>query len=713
MKTSETAHVNLRESTLALPLLMERTGGIRLLTPSKPDHAVRGAQRSPGTTAALRALGMIYLALLTLTCTATAQQPAFRPPDSDFGDAPAPYPTLLTANGARHLVLSGFWMGNTADAESNGQPNASASGDDLNPQTGVDDEDGVVFLTLPLRAGTTGQVQVSVSLAGLLDLGKLDAWVDFNGDGDWADPGEQIFTSQNVVAGVNVLNFSVPNGVKSGPSFARFRLSIDGGLSYDGPGDIGEVEDHSVRITGNGRDPCDKTTNGTDFWLAFPGNAFPDDTLPQTLTLCIVGPAGTSGVIDLPGLSKTQNFQIPASGSISTSVPHAMVIESNDTVEPKGVHITTDQEVAVYGENRIDFTTDAFLGLPSDCLGKEYLVLGYGNVWDGFPILNGSEFAIVAIQDETEVTITPSVATGSRAAGVAYQITLNEGDTYQLRNEENGAADLSGTVITSNQRVGVFAGHKCANINGKDAFFCDHVVEHLLPVKAWGTRYVAGPLVTRSGGDTIRVIAATDKTAVVITDKDGTTNVMLDRGEVHEQLVQGGAVVSSVKRVLVAQYSNSAIFDGVDKSDPFMTMLQPENSYLNSYTICSPLTAAYINPPPSGFEINMVNIVTPNASVGTILVDGFVMPAMFYKQIGSTGFSYAQRPLTEGVHTIAGPNPFGITAYGFSEYDSYGYPGSMGFTGPFPPEIICPPEVTITLEDGCEVDLPDLRSQVQ
>jgi hypothetical protein len=160
--------------------------------------------------------------------------------DLDFGDAPdLPYPTLLASNGARHVIVPGFFLGASVDAEPDGQPDATATGDDLD---GNDDEDGVVF-TSPLTVGSLATVDVTASASGL-----LDAWMDFNADGDWADPGEQIFGSQALVAGLNSLSFGVPGGATLGQTFARFRFSTMGGLPYEGPALNGEVEDYRVEI---------------------------------------------------------------------------------------------------------------------------------------------------------------------------------------------------------------------------------------------------------------------------------------------------------------------------------------------------------------------------------------------------------------------------------------------------------------------------------
>ncbi|MCA9247772.1 MAG: right-handed parallel beta-helix repeat-containing protein [Planctomycetales bacterium] len=160
----------------------------------------------------------------------------------DFGDAPDPlYPTLAASNGAFH-VLGGPNLGATVDADDDGQPTANADGDDTDLDG--DDEDGVQFLT-PVAPGWIARVRVTASAAGL-----LNAWVDFNGDGSWAEVGDQIFIDQPISAGNQVLTFNVPPGATpSIPTFSRFRLDSSGGLSFTGGAANGEVEDHVLTIS--------------------------------------------------------------------------------------------------------------------------------------------------------------------------------------------------------------------------------------------------------------------------------------------------------------------------------------------------------------------------------------------------------------------------------------------------------------------------------
>jgi hypothetical protein len=170
------------------------------------------------------------------------------PSGSDWGDAPdAPYPTWNASLGAAHTILAGVMLGATVDAETNGIPTAAADGDDT---TGIDDEDGVTFAS-EIVAGTNATVEVVAGVSG----GYLDAWIDFNADGDWIDAGEQIVTATLLSAGLNTLSISVPQPSALGPTCARFRItSGSGGLNPDNAGlpplmyPDGEVEDYRINL---------------------------------------------------------------------------------------------------------------------------------------------------------------------------------------------------------------------------------------------------------------------------------------------------------------------------------------------------------------------------------------------------------------------------------------------------------------------------------
>ena len=141
----------------------------------------------------------------------------------------------------------------------------------------VDDEDGVlIFADGPFQGmfidpefdSMGGTIDPSLEVLNFLNPnasegvvlaldvrgnGLVDAWIDFNGDGDFQDTGEQVLLNQPVVDGntnrvriVTPANVSLPGGSKDVQ--ARFRISSTGNQRPDGLTIGGEVEDHVVRI---------------------------------------------------------------------------------------------------------------------------------------------------------------------------------------------------------------------------------------------------------------------------------------------------------------------------------------------------------------------------------------------------------------------------------------------------------------------------------
>ena len=181
--------------------------------------------------------------------------------DQDFGDAPIEYPTTLINGGASHVIQAGAFLGVNVDQESDGVPSADATSDSL--------DDGVEFVS-PLVPGRDAEIQVTASKVGM-----LNAWIDFNMDGDWNDGGEQILTNAATVAGVNSYDIAVPLGTTLDATFARFRFNTEGGLTPEGLALDGEVEDYRVEIVS--ATPWQNPSESMD--VTNDGNVVPMDVL--------------------------------------------------------------------------------------------------------------------------------------------------------------------------------------------------------------------------------------------------------------------------------------------------------------------------------------------------------------------------------------------------------------------------------------------------
>lgn len=182
------------------------------------------------------------------------------PSTIDFGDAPDSYSTSLAKNGPRHeIITDGPYLGSLApDGEADAMLGL-VSDDYVN----IDDENGIRFVT-GLARGLNNVVIVNASMSGY-----LQAWFDWNHDGDFADVGEQVFSNTLLNEGNNNLMVHVPITADFGSSWARFRFGSQTDIGFTGGATDGEVEDHFIEITDLGVSYQYYPTNGSYVTLAY------------------------------------------------------------------------------------------------------------------------------------------------------------------------------------------------------------------------------------------------------------------------------------------------------------------------------------------------------------------------------------------------------------------------------------------------------------
>jgi hypothetical protein len=418
-----------------------------------------------------------------------------------------------------------------------------------------------------------------------------------------------------------------------------------------------------------------KNSEGKEFWLCFMKNYKESSSSDKQnrsdglrLQLFLTSSYDAEVVINVEEIGYENSVNIKANTVVNVQLPAATQLRMSESAERLAVHIVADTTIAVYGLNSRFQTTDTYMALPTTVLGTEYRAIGYTKLSNELL----SQFSIIATEDETTVEITPYAATvGGRPAKRPYTVQLRRGDVYTVsaRWESVGACDLTGSKITANKKIAVYSGHICAYVPPKvDA--CNHLVEQVPPVQAWGKHYYLGNLRERSKY-TYRVVASEDSTKVF---EDSRLVAVLKAGEFFETLNASKHLqITADRPVLVAQYAQG-FKNGDSVGDPMMILVSPTQQFLNEYRFATPI---------NGDWHHYINVVAPSTGIGGIRLNGKKIDSLQFVPLGESRYSIAQVAVPFGTHLIKGNEPFGLYSYGFGfktqAYDAYGNMAGQSF----------------------------------
>ncbi len=430
-----------------------------------------------------------------------------------------------------------------------------------------------------------------------------------------------------------------------------------------------------------------------------------------------VQPEGTATVtvtddqgdfLDFPGYGVER--QVPAgelavlvltgnAGMCSDTPARPNVQNINSGIIPGTVfHVHSTLPVVAYQINPYEaataYSTDASLLIPIPALGDQYVVASYASE----PISAPGSVSVVALQNDTNVTFTPTVAMragGDVPASGEFQVNLQAYEHLQILAVDG---DLTSSVVTATKPVAVFSGVLCATIPYNTSC-CDHIEEQMPPVTSWGWTYLASMPAQRGSENTYwRIIAAVDNTQVTF-DPLSEYNTTLNAGQVLEIDTNQSFLVSSAANpaqpdpdtdppILAVHYvkgsqqaatESGTTFDAMGNlaGDPAMALSVPVEQYLDQYIFFADPTYAY----------NFVVVVRTDPTqpihldcLDPIPDDRFTAVAGNYSRAVITLKSEtgsADGTCTSGVRKIWSDSPFGIWVYGYFQCTSYAYPGGM------------------------------------
>ncbi|MDR0863782.1 MAG: IgGFc-binding protein [Candidatus Symbiothrix sp.] len=408
------------------------------------------------------------------------------------------------------------------------------------------------------------------------------------------------------------------------------------------------------------------TTQGQDFWVTFGGNNIAGAS-DLTLQIKIVASKATTVTFTYTDDGETKTESIAAGGVNIFNPTKSRVFTNTSGTTSQSLHIHSTEAVSVYAMNQYSgssiISTDATNILPENALGKNYYHLSYApSSKDGY--------TVIATKDNTVVS-----ENGTKKA------TLNKGGVYS----NYGAADKTGTHITSNKPIAYFVTNKAAQVpSGGDNVSC--LFQQLYPANTWGKTFFV-PVIPREsvlrGTQRVRILASEDGTTItqsggILQQVTGGQNSLspLNAGEFVELLVdtEKGCYISSTKPVAVCSYHISHTSTYIASAQPDMAWIPPfEQSVTSTNAVAFELKETTGN--------HYAMIVTPTATCNSTKMGTNTLTTGWTDD--KSGYSFRKEELgSNSASSIS--NPYGLVVLVYGEgsvngkYESYYYPASSG-----------------------------------
>lgn len=435
----------------------------------------------------------------------------------------------------------------------------------------------------------------------------------------------------------------------------------------------------------------DFSNKGTDFWVGYgyhvryvtTGTC--GGTNCQDLVLYFAADVNTNVKVEVPAVGYVANYVVPAGQNVeSAPIPKSGGQDCRLTsggVFNTGIHITSDNPIVAYAHNYSGNVSGATILFPTNTLGKEYYSLSYKQ-YSNEGSSNCFFFIIATEPGVTSVDITPSGATTTIPGGTTTTVSLTQGQIYNVMGTVNGntGVDLSGSYIKSRpgsdgscKKIAVFSGSGKINLgcpigNGTG----DNLLAQCFPKAAWGQKYLTAPT-KNLPRNYFRVLVSDDAAVVKVNGSviSGLVNHYYDLA-----LSSIPNLIEADKPIMVAQYITSAGQCGNSNpsdatwGDPEMIYLSPIEQTIDKVIIKATSHAL--------IDESFINVIIKSTAVNTVRVDGALVSAMFVTHPADPAYSYAQIPASVGLnvqHTVTANEGFNVIAYGYGNYESWGYNG--------------------------------------
>ena len=320
-------------------------------------------------------------------------------------------------------------------------------------------------------------------------------------------------------------------------------------------------------------------------------------------------------------------------------------------------------------------TSGASLLLPTHALGTEYLHLdwdrGYGS---------GASMNIIAVEDDTEITIVPTENTQAGSNGLpamnAGLPTIINIDAYDYIQVSVSDLNLTGSAISSNKPVAVFGGHSCASIPDEGTNYCDHIEEQIFPLETWGENYVAARNPIRDNeAMEWRVVASKDNTTITFDPPVSLGGqIVLDAGQWAGFDSMTDFVTEADNPIMLAGYMLGRGATGGNQGDPYMVLMVPTEQYQDDYVVLVD----------DSYSSDFIKLIRTAGQEVTVECLGGPVPDNRWTAVGGSNYETAvidvnpgEAMCQTGTNQASSDEGFGVVVSGQATNVSYAYAGGL------------------------------------
>jgi uncharacterized protein (TIGR02145 family) len=303
----------------------------------------------------------------------------------------------------------------------------------------------------------------------------------------------------------------------------------------------------------------------TEFWFVAPEvskNGGSNFDIPIYLRITTFNDPATVTVSEPanPGFTPIV-INIPANGFSTADLSAFLdVIENKpaNTVLNYGLHIVSTNPVSIYYEIASTYCScnpELYTLKGKNAVGSDFLIptQNFFSNSGSYTPTPYNAFDIVATEDNTTVTITPSKDIVGHPQNIPFEVVLNQGQTYSaLATSQLAANHLFGSKVTSTKPVAITMTDDllwgivgCADIIG----------DQIVPVGITGKEYIAVKGNLTNDGNRAFILATQDNTQVFI-DGNPIPAATLNIGQIYnDDILNSSTYIVSDKPVYVFQTS--------------------------------------------------------------------------------------------------------------------------------------------------------------